>query len=225
MTVLWIILGFVAFFALLLALPLRIFLSFTEETGLQYRVKYAVFPIADSKKPEKPAANKKQRRIVAKSKKALGSAARSLRSFPGLEDVSSAANFKRAIAEKGLLETLRGVTETVRSLLQQTGQLFKKGVFKKFELHIVCGGSDPAEAATQYGAVCAAVYPLLTLLDSAMKCKHRKVDIRCDFDTEEIRASFEGQVNYRPWHFVCFVCGLLWRYIKSKNMKEGYNDE
>ena len=218
MTALWIILGIVAFFALLLALPLRIFLSYTEEKGLQYRVKYAVFPIADSKKPEKPAANKKQRRIVAKSKKALGS---SLRSFPGLEDISSAASFQRAIAEKGLLETLRGVTETVRSLLKQTGQLFKKGVFKKFELRIVC----PAEAATQYGAVCAAVYPLLTLLDSAMKCKHRKVDIRCDFDTEEIRASFEGQVNYRPWHFVCFVCGLLWRYIKSKNMKEGYNDE
>lgn len=225
MTALWIILGIVAFFALLLALPLRIFLSYSGEKGLQYRVKYAVFPLADSEKPEKAATGQKQKPAAEQPKKASGGAAQSLLSFLGLEDISSAANAKRAIDEKGLLETLHGVTEAVGSLLRRTGRLLKKGVFKKFDLRIVCGDGDPADAAMRYGTICAAVYPLLTLLDSAMKLKRRKVDIRCDFDSDGIQASFQGQVNYRPWHFVCFICGLLWRYLKSKTMKEGSNNE
>lgn len=223
MTALWIILGIIAFIVLLLALPLRISLSYTEEKGLQYRVKYAVFPLADSEKPEKAeaTASKKREGAAEKQKKVSGKTVRSLLSFLGLEDISSVANAKSAIDEKGLLETLHGVTEAVGSLLRRTGRLLKKGVFKRFDLRIVCGDGDPADAAMQYGTVCAAVYPLLTLLDTAMKFKRRSVDIRCDFDKEEIHASFTGQVNYRPWHFVCFTCGLLWRYIKQDNRKEG----
>lgn len=226
MTALWIILGIVAFFALLLMLPLRIFLSYSGEKGLQYRVKYAVFPLADSEKPEKAeAAPKKQKSTAEKPKKASGGAAQSLLSFLGLEDISSAANAKRAIDEKGLLEVLHGVTEAVGSLLKRTGRLLKKGVVKRFDLRIVCGDGDPADAAMRYGTVCAAVYPLLTLLGSAMKLKRRKVDIRCDFNNDGIQASFEGQINYRPWHFVCYACGLLWRYIKRNTMKEGKPNE
>ena len=223
MTVVWILLGILFFFALLLALPLRIFLRYTEENGLQYRVKYAFLPLADSEKPKKAeeVVAKKQKDTVEKPKKASGGAVQSLLSFLGLEDISSAANAKRAIDEKGLLEVLHGVTEAVGSLLKRTGRLLRKGVFKRFDLRIVCGDGDPADAALRYGTLCAAVYPLLTLLDSAMKCKRRKVDIRCDFDAEGMQASFDGQLNYRPWHFVCFVCGLLWRYLQSKIRKEG----
>ena len=223
MTVVWILLGILFFFALLLALPLRIFLRYTEENGLQYRVKYAFLPLADSEKPKKAeeVAAKKQKDTAEKPKKASGGAVQSLLSFLGLEDISSAANAKRAIDEKGLLEVLHGVTEAVGSLLKRTERLLGKGVFKRFDLRIVCGDGDPADAALRYGTLCAAVYPLLTLLDSAMKCKRRKVDIRCDFDAEGMQASFDGQLNYRPWHFVCFVCGLLWRYLQSKIRKEG----
>ena len=223
MTVVWILLGILFFFALLLALPLRIFLRYTEENGLQYRVKYAFLPLADSEKPKKAeeVAAKKQKDTAEKPKKASGGAVQSLLSFLGLEDISSAANAKRAIDEKGLLAVLHGVTEAVGSLLKRTGRLLRKGVFKRFDLRIVCGDGDPADAALRYGTLCAAVYPLLTLLDSAMKCKRRKVDIRCDFDAEGMQASFDGQLNYRPWHFVCFVCGLLWCYLQSKIRKEG----
>ena len=227
MTVVWILLGIFFFFALLLALPLRIFLRYTGETGLQYRVKYAFFPLADSEKPKKAeeVAAKKQKDTAEKPKKASGGAAQTLLSFLGLEDISSAANAKRAIDEQGLLEVLHGVPEAVGSLLKRTGRLLKKGVVKRFDLRIVCGDGDPADAAMRYGTVCAAVYPLLTLLGSAMKLKRRKVDIRCDFNNDGIQASFEGQINYRPWHFVCFACGLLWRYIKRNTMKEGKPNE
>lgn len=222
MTALWIILGIFAFFALLLALPLRIFLRYSPEDGLQYRVKYAFIPLADSQAPEKPEKQKPEKAPeMQKQKKSSGGAVRTLLSFLGLEDVSSAANAKRAIGEKGLVETLRGVTEAVGALLRRTGRLLRKGVFKKFDLSIVCGDDDPADAAARYGTLCAAVYPLLTMLDSTMKFKRRRVDIRCDFSQEGTQATFDGQLNYRPWHFVCFACGLFWQYLKNKTMKEG----
>ena len=76
MTVVWILLGILFFFALLLALPLRIFLRYTEENGLQYRVKYAFLPLADSEKPKKTeeVAAKKQKDTAEKPKKASGGA-------------------------------------------------------------------------------------------------------------------------------------------------------
>ena len=220
MTALWIILGIFAFFALLLALPLRIFLRYSPEDGLQYRVKYAFIPLADSQAPEKPEKQKPEK-APETQKKNSGGAVRTLLSFLGLEDVSSAANVRHAIGEKGLVETLRGVTEAVGALLRRTGRLLRKGVFKKFDLSIVCGDDDPANAAARYGTLCAAVYPLLTMLDSAMKFRRRRVDIRCDFSQEGTQATFDGQLNYRPWHFVCFLCGLFWQYLKHKTMKEG----
>lgn len=219
MTALWIILGIFAFFALLLALPLRIFLRYSPEDGLQYRVKYAFIPLADSQAPEKQKPEKAPE--TQKQKRSSGAAVRTLLSFLGLEDVSSAANVRHAIGEKGLVETLRGVTAAVGALLRRTGRLLRKGVFKKFDLSIVCGDDDPADAAARYGTLCAAVYPLLTMLDSAMKFRRRRVDIRCDFSQEGTQVSFDGQLNYRPWHFVCFLCGLFWQYLKHKTMKEG----
>lgn len=220
MTALWIILGIFAFFALLLALPLRIFLRYSPEDGLQYRVKYAFIPLADSQAPEKPEKQKPEK-APETQKKSSGGAVRTLLSFLGLEDVSSAANVRRAIGEKGLVETLRGVTAAVGALLRRIGRLLQKGVFKKFDLCIVCGDDDPADAAARYGTLCAAVYPLLTMLDSTMKFRRRRVDIRCDFSQEGTQVSFDGQLNYRPWHFVCFLCGLFWQYLKHKTMKEG----
>lgn len=217
MTALWIILGIFAFFALLLALPLRIFLRYSPEDGLQYRVKYAFIPLADSQAPEKPEKQKPEK--ASETQKKSSRAVRTLLSFLGLEDISSAANVRRAIGEKGLVETLRGVTAAVGALLRRIGRLLQKGVFKKFDLCIVCGDDDPADAAARYGTVCAAVYPLLTMLDSTMKFRRRKVDIRCDFSQEGTQATFDGQLNYRPWHFVCFACGLFWQYIKNKTMK------
>ena len=224
MTALWVLLGIAAFFALLLALPVRIFLQYTAEGGLRYRVKYAFLTLADSEAPEKP---QEQTKSTAKKKNgkkeaaSAGGTVQSLLSFLGLGDVSSAVNIKKAINEKGLLEVLRGVTEAVASLARRIGRLLKKGVFKKFELRIISGDGDPAEAALHYGTLCAAVYPLLTLLDATMKFRGRSVDIRCDFEMEGTQADFDGQLNYRPWHFVCFAGGLLWRYITATLKKEG----
>ena len=221
MLALYIVLGFLALIVLLLALPLRIFLHYAPEQGFRYRVKYLFLTLADSSKEKKPKAEKPATEIkpAEQKKKSGGKATEKLLDLLGLKDVSSKVNFKRAVDSKGLLETIRGVAAAVKDLFQRIGRLVKKAVFKRFDLRIVVGDSDAAEAAFRYGEVCAAVYPLLTLLDGTMKFKKRTVDVRCDFEQESTTAAFDGQLNYRPIHVVGFLFGLIGRYIKRRVKK------
>lgn len=218
MLALYIILAVVALIVLLLALPLRIDLRYTPAQGFRFRVRYLFLTLADSskekpvKRPKPPAGKKKP---AAQKKKSDGKATEKLLELLGLKDVSSKINFRRAVDQKGLLETFRGVSSAVSALFLRIGRLVKKSVFKRFDLRITVGDEDAADAAFHYGEVCAAVYPLLTLLDSTMKFKKRSIDVGCDFAQDSITASFDGQLNYRPIHIVGFLLWLLGRYIRQ----------
>ena len=221
MLALYIILGIFGFLALILALPIQICLHYTEEDGFQFRLKYAWIPLVDSRKerPEKPKDEKKdspetEEKKKKKEKKKGGSGAASLLGFLGLEDIASIANVKKALDEKGLIQMLADLAAAVRAIFARIFQLLGKGVFKHFTLRVVVGDEDAADAAMNYGTICSIIYPTITLLDSAMTFRRRTVDLRCDFSEEKTRISFDGQLNYRPWHFVCLLGGFIMNYLK-----------
>lgn len=229
MLALWIILGILALVVLLLVLPLQIFLKYTPERGLQYRIKYCFWTLTDSAKNEeaskksrkKPAEQEKSKKTKKSKSKDRSGAVSFLLSFLGLDDVSSAAKAKQSISENGLLETIGSVFTAVKNLFSRLFGLVSKGVFRKFDLSITVGDSDAADAALRYGTICAAVYPLLTLLDSSMKFRSRNVDIRCDDTQETTTAQFDGRLTYRPYSILGFAFGLIWRYLKQVLKKEG----
>lgn len=219
MLALYIILGIIALIVLLMVLPLRIYLHYAPADGFQFRAKYLFLTLFDSTKEKKPKKPKKKpsepKKPAAKKKKGGRKVIELLFDFLGLKDVSSLLNFRRAVDSKGLIETVRGVAAAVKDIFSRIGRLARKSVFKRFDLQIVVGDSDAADAAFRYGSICAAVYPLLTMLDGVIKFKKRAVDIRCDFEQETITAVFDGQLNYRPIHFVGFLFGMIWRYIRQ----------
>lgn len=232
MIAVWILLGIAALIVLLLVLPLRIYLHYDPQSGLQYQVRYALLTLADSSKPKKPKEEKKPaakkpasaKKPAKEKKKKSGSGkspVSSLLSFLGLDDISTAAKAKQSISEKGLLETVGNVFAALKDLFSRIFRLAGKGFFRSFDLSIVVGDSDAADAAFSYGTICAAVYPLLTLLDSAMKFRDRNVDIRCDYEQPATTARFDGQFCYRPCHVLGFAFGLIWRYIRQTIRKEG----
>ena len=146
-------------------------------------------------------------------------AAAKLLSFLGLEDVSSAANAKKALNEKGLAEMIRGVFGAVKALFSRISRLVCHGEFRRFDLRIVVGDTDCADAAMNYGELCAAVYPLLAFLESRLKFRRRNVDLRCDFSAESTEAVFDGQLNYRPVYLLGFLLGLVGQYLKQDKKK------
>ena len=78
MLALWIILGILALLALLLVLPLRIYLKYDADGGLRYRVKYLFLTLADSETPEKPEQPVKKAAEAEKKRSGSGMAAKLL---------------------------------------------------------------------------------------------------------------------------------------------------
>lgn len=218
MLALWIILGILALLALLLVLPLRIYLKYDADGGLRYRVKYLFLTLTDSEAPEKPEQPVKKAAEAEKTRSGSGMAAKLL-SFLGLEDVSSAANAKKALNEKGLAEMIHSVFGAVKALFSRISRLMCHGEFRRFDLRIVVGDTDCADAAMNYGELCAAVYPLLAFLESRLKFRRRNVDLRCDFSAESTEAVFDGQLNYRPVYLLGFLLGLVGQYLRQDKKK------
>ncbi len=217
MVVLYILLGIFALLTLILYLPLRIALSYEEETGFQFKLFYAWFCLADSSK-EKPVAEEVPEQSPPKKKKQKkkggSSTVGTLLGFLGLKDIASIANVRRALDEKGLCQMLSDIAKAVKDLLRTTGRLIGKARFRRFDLQILVGDSDAGDAALHYGQACALLYPMLDSLKPVKKCKKRRLDLRCDFLLEESLVRFDGLLQYRPWHFVSFLGGLIWNYIK-----------
>lgn len=217
MVFLWILLGIFALLALLLVTPLRIFLRYSGG-ALSYRVKYGLIPIFDSEKGGKKQKKPKKSEEVKQSepeKKKSGAAAM-LMDILGLPQLRSAAAAKSAVKQDGILETIRAVLAAIRSLFGRIGRLMKKGVFKHFDLTIRVADEDPAEAALRYGQICAAAYPLLHFLENILRFRRRRVEILCDDELSQTQVEFSAQLNYRLWHILRFLCGLLWNYIKNR---------
>lgn len=213
MVVLWILLGLVAVIWLLMATPLRIYLSYQHDEFF-FKIKYGPICLSDSTKPpkEKPA--------KAEGKKKSGGTVRMLLDFLGLSEISSIANVKNSISKKGIVGTISAVFTALKQLFSRIAGLIKKGVFKKFDLAIIVADSDAADAALRFGQVCAVAFPMLHFLENSMNIRNENVDIRCDYELEETQVSFDGQLNYRPWHFACFLMGLVVNYIKRSIKKE-----
>lgn len=224
MVVLYIFLGIFALIGVILALPLQIFLSYSPESSFQFKLKFAWIPLVDSTKetPDKP---KKQEQDTSDSKtdknkkknekeKSGSSAGSSILNFLGLGDIASIANAREAFDQKGLLQMLGDLATAVGKIFARIGKLLSRGVFRHFDLQILVGDEDAADAAITYGRLCSIIYPTITLLDSAMKFRNRAVDIRCDFEEESTVVRFDGQLNFRPWHFVLFLGGLVINYLK-----------
>ena len=224
MIVLYIFLGIIAFFVILLSLPMGICIHYSPEDEFQFKLKFAGFTLVDSSKeqPDKPPKEPKEKKKdpskedkkKEEKKKKNGGGAASLLKFLGMEDIAGIANAKRALDEKGLVQMLSDLAAAVGAIFARIGQLLGKGVFKHFTLRVVVGDADAADAAITYGRICGIIYPTITMLDSAMTFRRRTVDLRCDFEEEKNIIRFDGELIYRPRNFVAFLWGLFVNYLK-----------
>ena len=80
----------------------------------------------------------------------------------------------------------------------------------------VIGGDDAAEAAFSYGAACAAVYSLVSLLEQSMTVHRRRVAVEIDYAQEQSRVALDLRLRYRMWRFVRYLFFLLGNYLKKE---------
>ena len=202
MIVLWILLGIVALITLLLLLPMRVFIAYSPQSDLVLYAKYLFLKLEMAEEP-----NLKLRQQI------LG--------ILGLSDIKSAASVKRAVDAKGISTTFFELVSVIKMLLGRIGWLLKRGIFRRFDLQIISGGTDAAETAFGYGQICAAVYPFIGLLDTAFRFRRRNIDIRCDYAAEETSMSISLQFNVRLGLVLRALIHVIREHVKRALEQEG----
>ncbi len=161
---------------LILSIRIRLNLVFSTENESKLLVKVLFFTFSN-KKEEKKEDNKKKEK---KESAFLKWFKRKL----GIDVLTDSESLKQNANEKGISGTVNKITTVVSLLAGQIGWLLRK--FRIHRLHIlaICAGDDAADAAMDYGLVCAAIYPLVGYLETNLKTDKNAQDIQigCDFE-------------------------------------------
>ncbi len=111
-------------------------------------------------------------------------------------------------------EMLSEYINAVSAIIKATGKLMRLVKIKRLGLFITVGGDDAASCAVKYGAVCAAVYPFLGILDSYADVKGKRVEITADYDSNTVRCDAATQISVIPVLGIAAVLGLVINAMK-----------
>lgn len=171
MIVLYILGGLLAVIVLILLLPLSVEVKFDGD--FLFKVKFAGFKVYPlDKKTKKPKTDTPKKDI------------------PQKENL-----FGKLVEKKGFKGTIREIFLFFRSCLNPLKAFLRFIKFRKIKLNLIVAGDDVAKTAIDYGAVCAAVYPVLSLFDSIANVKYKKINLKAGF--EEGKSSFDFSLDIK----------------------------
>lgn len=105
---------------------------------------------------------------------------------------------------------------TVKNILYKFKRLIKHIVIKNTEFRLVVVGNDAADTAVKYGAVCSAVYPVLTLLAECFTFKPDAISVSAGFDKKEMDFLLKTDFSVRIIYLLIFALSAIKEYIKLK---------
>lgn len=114
----------------------------------------------------------------------------------------------------GLDDILELVKLVWGSLSKPLQKLLKAARIIGFRLNIVCGGSDAAKAALNYGRTNIAAGAALAFLDGCFTLKKPDLNISCDFLSEETRMECEFTAKLTPMAALAFLFWVIGRAVK-----------
>ncbi len=176
MTALYIILGIIAFFVIVLSIPVVLDLEYTDAVRCKASwlfLKFDLYPFPEKKKKEeKPKEQKKEEKPEEKKEEA-----------PKPKKENFLKTFYNNQGLSGVIELLNNC---VAALKRFSVKLVKRAVIiKKFHLDVHITEDDAAATAIKYGKVCSGLYPSLGFICSNMKVKDYKVNVFADYCGEK----------------------------------------
>jgi hypothetical protein len=163
----------IAIIVVLLLSSIRVFFSFNTKNKPELKAKFLFFTVFDINKPKKK--SKKPSRIGSAIKRMLG-----------FEQIIESQTDEGEKQKESISSKVTGFVTVFMLLTDSNLWLTKKIKAKQLKLDIICGGSDAADAAIEYGVVCSAVYPFIGYLETNFKGAEKALDVNigCDFENE-----------------------------------------
>lgn len=169
MTFLYIILGIVIFFLVVLSIPFHIMIGYDDKIRVSIRylfIKLDLLPLKTKPKKEKPPKEPKPEKEPEKPKQ------------PKEKKPNPLVEMVKANGYEGMMTVLSNL---VNILKIYGGKLFKSAVFDEINLFILVATGDAASTAIKYGQTCQKVYPLIGYICSNNIVKKYDIDVDTDF--------------------------------------------
>ncbi len=196
----WIILfSVLGLILLLLFSSLKISLYIGEKTV--FKISYLFIRIFSFNSDNKNAKQKKKR----KKKKEKQNDKKTLTET--LKDYAASKHKGELIVE--IFDYLKIVLSRFKNLLRHIR-------FKRAVLRLTVATDDASNTALLYGKICSAVYPIVSVLDAAMKFDPKEISVRTDFTSAQMEFLLSGTVKVRLVHILGFVLSTAFEIIKLK---------
>ena len=210
MTFLYVLIGIVAFFVILLSIRITIDAEYFDEFKLSISWLFLKIQILPAKKKDKVEKEKKP-----KKEKPQKEPSPETESEPDEQHTEKKENiFVTFYNNQGF----DGVIELINNAASSLGKMFSS--FKKHivirELYLfmtVTGGCDAAETAMEYGRTCQKVFPAMGFICTNLPVKKYDVEIEPDFIGVKNSAQFATSIHIRPIFFINAVIVLVIRLV------------
>ncbi len=191
MTALYIILAIVLFFALILSLRAKVFITQTDTLRLRFGVGPVILTLIPQKRKNVKISDftykKHKKRLLAEKKKAARKAEKAKKNK---KHDKLSGEIKKAEEQSGgsAGDKLSAVLEIVKFIFEEFPRLASYLKTEIRLLKISVGGDDAAGIAEKYGAVCALTSCLIELIDNKTSLKRMREDsvsVTADFLSEK----------------------------------------
>lgn len=204
MIALYIILGIILFFILVLSIPVVLDLEYTDMFRCKVSwlfIKFDIYPPKEKK--DKP---KKEKKAKKPEEKPIEETPK-----PVDETVKKDNFIKVFYDNQGVL----GIIELVKNCASYLGK-FSKGFLKsiyirKLNINISVTESDAAKTAIKYGKICQEIYPPLGFICSSCHVKNYSVNIWANYCGDKTKGQFETRVAIVPRSVINAGIALVFR--------------
>lgn len=234
MTLLYVLFGLVAVFALfvlLLSARITINAEFFEEFKLNVSWLFIKIPILPAKKSDKPKKEKKPRKEKQEEEPESEEQPEEKKEEKEKKE-NIFVKFYNNQGFEGVIELINNIAFDIAKMVDS----FRKHIVIR-ELYLfmtVTGGCDAAETAMKYGETCQKVFPAMSFICTTLPVKKYDVEIEPDFLGLKDSAQFAASVHIRPIFFInaliVFVIRLIFNVvlkfllgILKKSKKENKN--
>lgn len=233
MIVLYILLGIVLFFALLLSLHLKVYLVLDDKLHLRAGLGPVMFTLAPKKKKTVRLSDftyeKHQKRLAKEAlrqeKKSAKKAARDAKKKEAQSLTEQAKNAAAETEEEKSSLKLSAILELIQFVLEEWPKFCSYVKTDVRRLHVTVGGKDADQTARTYGKIAALTSLLVELLyhkTDMRKPKPGAVDVRADFLAEKTRFHLNLRFRLRLFSIVRVLCHTLVWFIRQK-VKENHH--
>lgn len=183
MTALYIILGIIAFFILLLSVKVMITVHYDDELTVSLSWLFLKFDLLPQKeKHKKKEKKKKEKDKPEETDEKIPE--------PKKKKDNMFVRFYRNQGVSGVVQLLKDAAAALGGMFRRIGRAF---LFEELYVSLTVGSGDSADTAVKYGKVCSAAFPAMGFIVSNMRVKKYNIEITPDF----IRGSNSARMHVK----------------------------